>query len=261
MTEEDRFGPADYGDRLADVYDDWVVRLQDEGDAELAAKFLGELARRGRGEGEPLLELGIGSGRVALPLAANGLQVTGIEASQKMIDLLKARPGGDRITVVAGDMADVDVPGTYEVVFVVFNTFLLLPSQEEQLRCFTNVAKRLRPGGAFVVQAFIPNPGLYDFGATTGERMEVARRDEGVLYLGMRQHDKVAQLMWPRYTLESGDGERTYDVKYRYVWPSEFDLMALNAGLVIESRSADWSGAEFTAESESHVTVYRKPAE
>src|SRR5438067_4420508 len=144
MNEYDE---STYGDRIAEVYDEWHAPAP----AEMVAA-LKHLAGAG-----PALELGIGTGRVALPLAAQGLDIHGIDASQLMLAKLRAKPGGDSIPVTVGNFADVGTEGRYSLVFVVFNTFFVLRSQEEQVQCFANVAKRLRPGGLFVIEAFVPD--------------------------------------------------------------------------------------------------------
>jgi len=142
------YEPSTYGDRIAAVYDEWLGVPQDTDDA---VAFLAGLAGQG-----PALELGIGTGRVELPLAARGVEVHGIDASEAMVARLHAKPGGEAIPVTIGDFADVPVEGAFPLVFVVFNTFFALLSQEAQVRCFENAARRLAPGGAFVLQAFGP---------------------------------------------------------------------------------------------------------
>jgi SAM-dependent methyltransferase len=142
------YDAATYGDRMAEVYDEWFGVPEDANDA---VSFLGELAG-------PALELGIGTGRIALPLAEKGIEVHGIDASEAMVEKLRAKPSGLGIPVSIGDFADVDVEGRFSLVYVVFNTFFALLSQEDQVRCFSNVARRLREGGVFVIEAFVPDP-------------------------------------------------------------------------------------------------------
>src|SRR5581483_9804184 len=146
------YDAATYGERIADVYDEWYAEAAFL-ETEAAVAKLAELA----GEG-PVLELAVGTGRVALPLAQRGLEVHGIDASEAMVAKLREKPGGDAIPVTIGDFADVAVDGRYALVYVVFNTLFALESQDEQVRCFRNVAARLEPGGAFVVEAFVPEP-------------------------------------------------------------------------------------------------------
>ncbi len=145
------YGPQTYGERAADLYDEWHRDLPGLDDC---VECLAELAGPG-----PALELGVGTGRVALPLVQRGLVVDGIDASPAMLAKLRAKPGGDRVRVIVGDMAEVGVDASYSLVFVVFNTLFALVSQDEQVRCFANVAGRLAEGGVFVVEAFVPDPG------------------------------------------------------------------------------------------------------
>ena len=149
------YEPPTYGDRIADVYDEWYAEL----DPASAVELLAELAGDGR-----VLELAIGSGRIALPLAARGVEVHGIDASERMVERLRAKPGGEAIPVTMGDFADVPVEGTFRVVFVAFNTFFALPDQEAQIRCFERVAAHLDGEGVFVLEAFVPDLARYDRG-------------------------------------------------------------------------------------------------
>jgi SAM-dependent methyltransferase len=144
------YGPATYGERVAEVYDEWY---HDSPDTAGTVDGLARLACGG-----PVLELGIGTGRIALPLAGRGLAVDGIDASEEMVARLRSKPGGAAIPVTIGDFADVAVAGTFSLVFAVFSTFFNLITQEEQLRCFRKVARRLRPGGVFVIEAFLLDP-------------------------------------------------------------------------------------------------------
>src|SRR5438874_5143294 len=150
----DGYDESTYGEAIADMYDDTYG-----GCDEAAVRLLAECAQGGRA-----LELGIGTGRVALPLSARGVEVHGIDASPAMIEKLRAKPGGEVINVTVGDFADVAVEGTFSLVYVVFNTFFALLSQDEQVRCFQNVAQRLTPDGVFLVEAFVPDPSLYNHG-------------------------------------------------------------------------------------------------
>ena len=155
------YDAATYGDRIADVYDDWY------GDAafletEAAVASLAELAGAG-----PALELAIGTGRIAVPLTARGIEVHGIDASEAMVAKLHEKPGGEGIPVTIGDFTDVGVDGRYPLVYLVFNTLFALPSQDDQVRCFQNVAARLADGGAFVIEAFVPEPEKYGARATS----------------------------------------------------------------------------------------------
>src|SRR5215467_12755330 len=161
MSDRD-YNEATYGDNIAEVYDEW----HPEPSADMI-ETLNALARTRDGGTGPALELGIGTGRVALPLASRGVEIHGIDASEAMVARLRSRPGGERIPVTIGNFRDVGVDGTYSLVFVVFNTFFSLASQEEQIDCFANIANRLSPGGLFVMEAFIPDPARFTNGQIT----------------------------------------------------------------------------------------------
>lgn len=240
------YDPATYGDRIADVYDEWFGI---PGDAEDAVSFLAELAGRG-----PALELGIGTGRVALPLAQRGIEVHGIDASEAMVERLRAKPGGAGLSVSIGDFADVGVEGCFSLVYVVFNTFFALLSQEDQVRCFANVAQRLQDGGAFVVEAFVPDPTRLAAGQVTQtKRVEVDR-----VFLETSRYDLVHQRIHSQ-NISIGENEiKFYPVQTRYAWPSEMDLMARLAGLRLRERWEGWHREPFTASSGRHVSVYER---
>ena len=235
-----------YNQRCADVYDQWFGYFD-----EAAVDVLAELAGGGR-----VLELGIGTGMVALPLAARGAEVHGIDASPEMLAALRAKPGGDSLPVTLGDFADVDVEGEFSLVYVVYNTLFALQTQEEQVRCFRNVAARLAPGGAFVVEAFVPD--LAQLSAGRGVRL-LHMTDERV---GIRiyEHDPVGQKLRSRHVVFTDGGTRVFPVEVRYAWPSELDLMARLAGLRLRARWGDWQRGRFDAKSEKHVSVYERPA-
>ena len=238
------YRPETYGDRIADVYDAMMADLPDPTDS---VDRLAELAGPG-----PALELGIGTGRVALPLAARGVQVHGIDASAAMVERLRAKPGGDAITVTFGDFADVPVEGSYPLVYVVFNTFFALLSQDDQLRCFAAVADRLAPGGAFLLSGFVPDPTLYSGGQsvrTTEVGLDRARLD-------LARHDPVAQRVDFQHVVLTEAGIRLYPGALRYAWPSELDLMARLAGLRLRERWGGWRREPFGADSGLHVSVY-----
>lgn len=242
------YGAATYGDRIADVYDQWETLPTDTDEA---VAFLAD-----RVGGGPVLELGIGTGRIALPLAARGLQVQGIDASERMVEQLRAKPEGAGIPVTLGDFVDVDVPGSFALVLVVFNTFFGLLSQDDQVRCFARVAERLSPGGAFVLQAFVPDLDRYQQGQNTSTRLLGV--DE--VHLEASLHDPVEQRVRSQHVVLDERGIRFYPVQIRYAWPSELDLMARLAGLRLAERWSGWRGEPFTAASTSHVSVYRKPS-
>ncbi|MFF4470834.1 class I SAM-dependent DNA methyltransferase [Streptomyces sp. NPDC001599] len=259
MTTEQQYGPTSYGEELADIYDDWIVRLQD--DTEPTVRFLAGLAARvAKDTGESrVLELGVGTGRVALPLAAAaGVEVTGVDASAEMLERLRGKPGSDKVSLVHGDFVRPDVRGPFGLVYIVFNTLYSLATQEDQIRCLAGAADLLPEGGAFVFQGFVPDAARFEGARRSGQRMEVARDGGTRLDLGIVHHDPVHQHMHPRYRLADPAAEREHTVRFRYVWPSELDLMARLAGLTLERRYADWDGGAFTGESQAHVAVYRK---
>jgi len=233
------------GDRWAGAYSDLTFGP----DPALAVEFLAALADTAG----KVLELGIGGGRVALPLARRGIAVEGIEASQAVLDRLRATPEGESIPVTMGDMADVAVAGPFGLVYLVWSGLFHLPSQARQVDCFRNVAQVLAPGGAFVIECFVPAPSLFDRG------VEVNTVTEDSASMTLTRHDPVAQRIFTQ-RVRFGDGRRVrmFPISMRYCWPSELDLMAELAGLRLRERYADFSRAPFGADSPSHVSVYEK---
>jgi SAM-dependent methyltransferase len=213
-----------------------------------AVDFLAGLAAGG-----PALELAIGSGRVAVPLAERGVAVDGIEASQEMVDLMRDKPGGDAIRVVVGDMADVAVTGPYPLVYLVFNTLFNLTGAGRQEECFRNVARVLAPGGAFVVEAFVPDPADFD----RDEQIQVRSVTETSVTIRVHRYDRAAQtFLRQTITFENGDVQlKPFGMHYR--WPEQIDELATAAGLHLESRYANWHRDPFRADSQHHVSVYR----
>jgi SAM-dependent methyltransferase len=218
------------------------------GDETAAVSFLAQLAGPG-----PALELGIGTGRIALPLAARGIRVDGIDLSPAMVGQLRARPGGDRLSVTIGDLADVPVPGTYRLIYVVFNTLFNLLTQEDQVRCFENVAAHLADDGSFVVEAFVPTF-LYQLRNHQYVDTEAVEVDE--VRLDLLRHDPATQMIEESHVSLSRAGVRLNPVVQRYAWPSELDLMARIAGLRLKSRWDGWNGEPFDSNSSVHVSVY-----
>jgi SAM-dependent methyltransferase len=212
-----------------------------------AVDFLARLA----GDG-PALEFAIGTGRVAVPLAERGVPVTGIELSAPMIERLRAKAGADTIPVVAGDMASAVAPGAFTLVYLVYNTISNLLTQSGQVACFRNAARHLRPGGRFVIELWVPELRKLP----PGQPGTVGHSEPG--YIGVDTYDVLRQRVVSHH-FRFGDGPeaRLFRTPHRYIWPAELDLMAQLAGFELESRHADWSGAEFTADSRSHVSVYR----
>jgi SAM-dependent methyltransferase len=215
-----------------------------------AVERLAELAQGGRA-----LELAIGTGRVAIPLAQRGVPVAGIELSQPMLDRLRDKVDETTIPVVLGDMASARAEGQYSLVYLVFNTISNLLSQAEQVACFRNAVRHLTPDGRFVIELWVPQ--LREL--PPGREATVFTAEAG--YIGLDTYDVVRQHVVSHH-FEFGEGTqaRLFRSPHRYIWPAELDLMAELAGLELESRSADWSGAEFTADSPSHVSVYRVAA-
>jgi SAM-dependent methyltransferase len=232
-----------YGEHVAGVYDDWYTDFDPN-----AIDTLAELAQGGRA-----LELGIGTGRFALPLSAKGVEVHGIDAAQSMIGRLRAKPGADRITITQGSFADVAVEGEFAIVYIVFNTFFALLSQEEQVRCFRNVAAHLNPDGCFVIEAFVP-----DLSRFTGDQVNWATKitaDEVQLDVG--QHNAATQRVISQKVVLTDGSVKLYPVQIRYVWPSELDLMAQLAGLRLRERWANWKREPFSSDSKQHISVYQ----
>jgi SAM-dependent methyltransferase len=238
--------PEFFGERWADVYDEGG-----ELDPAPAVEFLAGLARGGR-----VLELAVGTGRVALPLAARGISVEGIEASEAMVERLRAKPGGGGIPVAIGDLADVAVTGPFTLVYLVYNTLFNLPDAGRQAECFQNVARVLDPGGAFVLECFVLDPSRFD----RGQRVEALSVTEGSVVLEVSRHDAAAQRLFKQHLVFDARGFRGLPVALRCCWPSELDLMARLAGLELVERYAGWDRSPFGAESESHVSVYRPSA-
>ena len=237
------YGAATYGDVWADKYDEYHSGI----DATNAATTLADLAGGGR-----VLELGIGTGRVALPLAALGVEVHGVDASQAMVDRLRRKPGGGRIPVTIGNFADVGVEGTYSVIFIAFNTFFALTSQEDQVRCFANVAGHLTDDGFFVIEAIVPDMTRY----TRGQNTQVSLVEMDRIRLDASLHDTVDQRVESQHVIISEAGVKLLPVTLRYAWPSELDLMARLAGLRLRERWSDWDRSPFNAGSRQHVSVY-----
>ena len=233
-----------YGERVAEVYDDWHSYIGENG-----VELLAELARGGRA-----LELGVGTGRVAIPLAARGVETHGIDASQAMVARLRDKPGGERVSVAIGDFADVDVTGEFALVYVVFNTFFALLTQDEQVRCFRNVAARLGEGGVFLIEAFVPDLSLYDKGQT----VKTSSVTTDVVKIHAARLDPLAQTVMGQQIVFDAEGVRLYPVKLRFAWPSELDLMARLAGLRLRERRGGWLREPFDARSAKHVSIYER---
>jgi len=232
-----------YGERVAGVYDEWHSEYDP-----LAIDALAELAQNGKA-----LELGIGTGRIALPLSERNVEVYGIDAAPSMISRLRSKPGADRITVTQGSFADVAVEGEFALVYVVFNTFFALSSQEEQVRCFRNVAARLTRGGCFVIEAFVPDLTRFDHGQANW----ATKVTEDVVELDVGRHDQATQRVTSQKVVITDGNVRLYPVQIRYAWPSELDLMAQLAGMRLRERWSSWKREPFTSESGKHISIYQ----
>lgn len=204
--------------------------------------------------GGPALEFAIGTGRVGIPLTERGVPVTGIELSRPMVDRLRAKVDEAALPVIIGDMATTVAPGEYTLVYLVFNTISNLLEQAEQVACFRNAARHLKPGGRFVIELWVPELRKLP----PGQQAVVWHTEAG--YIGLDTYDVLRQHAVSHH-VHFGEGKeaRLTRSPHRYIWPAELDLMAQLAGLELESRHADWSGAAFTADSRSHVSVYRLP--
>jgi SAM-dependent methyltransferase len=229
-----------FDEGAAEVYDE-LDRREDTMDT---VAFLEQLAGGGT-----VLELAIGTGRVALPLAARGVRVDGVDLSPAMVAKLRAKPGGDQLAVTMGDFAEVPVPGTYRLIYLVYNTLFNLLTQDDQVRCFENVAAHLTDDGAFVIEVYVPYVTRYQH--VDAEVIEV---DQVTLDVG--RIDPVKQMYYESHVVLSREGVRLFPIVQRYAWPSELDLMARIAGLRLKERWGGWHREPFTATTSSHVSVY-----
>jgi SAM-dependent methyltransferase len=240
------YDAATYGDCIAEVYDEWFGVPSDTEDT---VGFLSDLAGPG-----PVLELGIGTGRVALPLVQRGHEVHGVDASEAMVEKLRAKAGGEGIPVSIGDFAELDIEEEFFLVYVVFNTFFALLSQEDQVRCFSSVGRRVREGGVFVIEAFVPDMTRWD----GNQRIETSHVGDDSVVLDAARHDPVEQRVTSNHLVVSQVGVKMYPVRLRYAWPSELDLMARLAGLRLRERWGGWRREPFTVSSVTHVSVYER---
>ena len=232
-------------------FDEEVARKDRDyrrGDEAAAVAFLAGLAGPG-----PALELGIGTGRIALPLAARGIRVDGVDLSPAMVEQLHASPCGDQLAVTIGNLADVSVAGTYRLIYVVFNTLFNVLTQDDQVRCFENVAAHLAADGSFVVEAIVPTF-LYQLRNHQYVDAEAIEVDE--VRLDVLRHDPATQMIEESHVSLSQAGVRLNPVVQRYAWPSELDLMARIAGLRVKGRWGGWKREPFDASSSVHVSVY-----
>jgi SAM-dependent methyltransferase len=238
-----------FGERVAERYDESSADMFDAAVVDPAVDFLADLA----GDGAAL-ELGIGTGRIALPLSRRGVSVQGIDLSDAMVARLRAKPGGDAIPVAIGDFATTKVEGTFTVAYVVFNTIDNLTTQDEQVACFQNVAAHLEPGGCFVIEVGVPELQRLPPGET------FRPFDVSPDHLGFDEYDIASQgLISHHYSLVDGVWEAA-STPFRYVWPAELDLMARLAGMKLRERWSGWKREPFTSESRKHVSVWERSA-
>lgn len=239
-----------FDERVAASYDDSEAEMFDPAVVGPVVDLLGELAGDGRA-----LELGIGTGRIALPLAARGVPVVGIELSEAMAARLRAKPGAEAIGVTIGDFATTKVDGSFSLAYLVFNTIMNLTTQAAQVACFRNVASHLEPGGLFVVEVGVPELRRLP----PGETFQVFHASE--TRWGFDEYEVAIQGLTSHH-LEMVDGKlERLSIPFRYVWPSELDLMAQLAGMELRARWGGWSKEPFTSESRMHVSVWRKPSD
>jgi hypothetical protein len=241
----DGFTPSTYGDRIAGHYDDFYA--EEPPSAEI--NMLAELAGRG-----PALELGIGTGQVALPLHDRGITVEGIDASEAMVGRLRAKPGGTEIPVTIADFAAFDLGRQFTLVYVPANTFFCLLTQDAQVNCFRAVAAHLVSGGRFLIEAFVPDLQLFDH----GQRTATIDLDVDTVAIDSSRIDPATQRVDSQLVVIRDDQmPRTYPVALRYAWPSELDLMARLAGMHLEHRWGNWTRQRFDSSSTGHISVWQ----
>ena len=240
--------PTNYfGERVAERYDETSADMFDPAMVNPVVEFLAELVVDGSA-----LELGIGTGRIALPLSQRGIRVHGIDLSEAMVARLRAKPGSDQIDVTIGDFATTTVEGRFSVAYLIFNTIMNLTSQDEQVACFQNVAAQLQPGGCFVIEVGIPDLQRLPPGESVRAFTVTSER------LGFDEYDIAAQgLISHHYWIEDGKLQ-VFAAPFRYVWPAELDLMARLAGMSLRERWSGWNREPFTSDSRQHVSVWEK---
>ncbi len=238
----DEYSDKTYGDRIAEIYDDLYPTVDEK-----TLEVLADLAHKGR-----VLELGIGTGRVALPLKGRGLEIYGIDASAAMVSKLREKEGGEEIPVMIGDFSEARFDENFSLIFVIFNTFYGLLTQEQQIHCLKNVARQLEPDGVFLLEVFVPDLTRFHKGQT----VRVVDQAMDRVQLNVSQHDPIKQHVMSTHVHLTKKGVELYPVKLRYVWPSELDLMGRLAGLQRLHRWGDWDRGTFTAESYRHISVY-----
>jgi SAM-dependent methyltransferase len=243
------YDPERYGRGWAEIYDD-IAEMTPLSPEDTVADVIAELAGGGR-----VLELAIGTGRLALPIAARGVEIHGVDASAEMVDRMRSKPGGEDIPVTMGDFAEPLPEGPWAVVLLAFNTLFALPDQDRQLDCFREVAAVLAPDGVFVVECFVPDLGRFDRNQRVGA---IPAQGDGIR-IEVSLHDPVAQTVTTKQLLiEEGEAPKILPVDIRYAWPTEIDLMARLSGLELRERWGSFDREPFTAASVTHVSVYRR---
>jgi SAM-dependent methyltransferase len=238
-----------FGERVAAEYDRAEADMFEPAAVDAAVEMLARLAGGGRA-----LELGIGTGRIALPLTRRGVPVHGIDLSRAMVARLRAKPGSESVRVTIGDFATTQVDGTFSVAYLVFNTIMNLTTQAAQVACFRNVAAQLEPGGCFVIEVMTPDLRRLPPGQTA------VPFEVGPTQWAFDVYEVATQAMSSNYVrIDDGRAEYT-SIPFRYVWPAELDLMAQLAGLRLRERWQGWTWEPFTGESRQHVSVWEKPA-
>jgi hypothetical protein len=244
----EHYGARFFGEREAAVYDELEAGMFDAAAVTPVVETLAGLAGQGAA-----LEFGIGTGRIALPLAERGVRVHGIDASEAMVARLRAKPGGQEIDVTIGDFSATRVDGQFSLVYLVFNTIFNLVTQDEQVDCFRNAAAHLDAGGCFVVELAVPDLQRLP----PGQDIHVIGVDARALSFDV--YDVVTQRLTSHHFVLGEERINSYPVEGRYAWPSELDLMARLAGLSLRERWGGWQQEPFTSLSRSHVSVYAKP--
>ena len=244
MDEDDGY----FGERVASRYDESAAEMFDPAVVDPVVDFLAQIAGSGRA-----LELGIGTGRIALPLAQRGVPVHGIELSKAMAARLHAKPGGKDIEVTIGDFATTTVDGTFSIAYLVFNTIMNLTTQEAQVACFRNVAAHLEPGGCFVIEVGVPELQRLPPGET------ILAFHVSETRWGLDEYDVANQGLTSHHFEIVDERAHRNSIPFRYAWPSELDLMAQLAGLKLRERWSGWRREPFTSDSRKHVSVWEKP--
>lgn len=242
------FDPRLYGARWAEHYDEWHAGLMDdEGALTALAKLAGD---------DPVLEFGVGTGRLAVPLAERGCDIVGVDISEDMLAKLREKPGGAKVTTVAGDMTTVRVEREFGLAFIAFNSIFVLGTQREQVELFRNAAAHLRPGGRFVLETVVIS------GASSGDRgkVSVMKVEADRLTLSAGLVDPITSFYEGTWVVMEPNGTSFYPIHGRHVTHQEMDLMAELAGMERENRWGDWKGTPFDAHSRLHVSIYRKPS-